>query len=284
MKFRFRAPQLCLLTTAILTLVEVVLRTVAMFTLYDTEVGYFDASAVTTLMTVLSFAGALLPIAFSVATPPNALPTEWREPRKYIAAIPPFACFALCGAWTLYQTVLGSFSQLLLLFSGVLALLAAFYFLLVLGRSMGSRMSNTTLAAIGYAPIFWALLSVAETYTDQFTTMNSPIKLGLQFGFLGVMLLTISELRFRLNKPLPRAALCFHAISIFFCLTGSIPTLIALGAGILKTPMHTAYALGLLGAGIYAAARLTVYVLSYRLPADGEASAETAEPIDGSAA
>ncbi len=284
MKFRFRAPQLCLLTTAALTLIGIALRTVAMFTLYDTEVGYFDASAVTTIMTVLSFVGAILPIALSILIPKQTLPTTWHEPRKYIAAIPPFVCFTLCGVWTLYQVTLTGFSNILLLVSGVFALLSAFYAFLVLGKSMGGRIKNTTLSAVGYAPIFWALLSIAETYTDQFTTMNSPIKLGLQFGFLGVMLFIISELRFRLDKPLPRAALCFHAIAAFFCLTGSIPTLIALAAGILKTPMHTAYALGLLGAGIYAAARLAIYVFSYKLPAEDEMPTETAVPSDGSVA
>lgn len=284
MKFRFRAPQLCLLSAAVLTVIGIALRTVAMFTLYDKEVGYFDASVITTLMTVISFIGAILPLAFSILTPKQTLPTVWHEPRKYIAAIPLFVCFTLCGVWTLYQAYLASFSNILLLISGVLALLSAFYAFLVLGKSMGGHIKNTALSAIGYAPVFWALLSIAETYTDQFTTMNSPIKLGLQFGFLGVMLFTISELRFRLDKPLPRAAIFFHSVAVFFCLTGSIPTLIALAVGILKTPMHTAYALGLLGAGIYAAARLTIYVFSCKLPTEHDIPTETDGTPDGATA
>ena len=280
MKFRSRVPQLCLILTIGLTLIGVGLRTAAMFTVFDTEVGYFDTSILSTLITVCSFVAAILPLVLAIITPKHVLPEVWHEPRKYIAAIPPFVCFILCGAWTLYQAALASFSNVLLLCSGVLSLLSALYALLVLGKAMGGRIQSTTLSAIGYAPIFWALISIAETYTDQFTTINSPIKLGLQFGFLGVMLFTVSELRFRLDKPLPRAALCFHAIAVFFCLTGSIPTLVALSAGILDTPVHTAYALGLLGAGIYAAARLTVYVLSYKSSFDTNASGEASKTYE----
>ena len=277
MKFRSRIPLLYLIVTAALTLVGIGLRAVAMFTVFDTEVGYFDASVITVLMTAVSFVGAILPIVLSFFIPQDTLPTHWHEPRKNIAAIPALVCFMLCGGWTLYQAFLGSFSNRLLSVSGALALLSTLYPLLVLAVSIGRPIKNTTLSAIGFLPIFWALISLAETYTDQFTTMNSPIKLGLQFGFLGVMLFTVSELRFRLDKPLPRTALCFHAIAVFFCLTGSIPTLIALAAGILKNPVHTAYALGLVGSGIYAAARLAIYVYDSMTSSESTVGDETEE-------
>ena len=259
MKIKPITARLCLWSSAVLTFVGVILRTVAMFTCFDTEAGYFNDSLHTTLVTILSFAAALLPMILSIATPKGTLPTVWPEPKRDLAPVLPFALFTSSGVWILWQYVSDSQDNILLLLAGGLSLVAALYDLLLISRSAGKGINVNALAAIGYAPIFWSLLSVAETYTDQFTTMNSPIKLGLQFGFLSVALTMVAELRFRLGKSTPRAALCFHAIALYLCLTGSIPTLIALAAGILNRPIHGAYALALLGAGVYAAFRLVYY-------------------------
>ncbi|MBE6558938.1 MAG: hypothetical protein E7661_08055 [Ruminococcaceae bacterium] len=247
--------KICLLSAGVLTLLGVILRTVAMFVCYDGEVGYFDSTPLSLLLTILSFAAALLPLPLTLLIPKGSLPTTWPIFKRNIVAVVPFALFAVAGGWTLWVGVSGDSATMLLL-SGILALASALYYIMTTGKT-----APHLVAWIGYLPILWGLISMAETYTDQWTTMNSPIKLALQFGFLGVMLVTVSELRFLLGKPAPRASLCFHSIAIYFCLTGSIPTLVALAAGILDRPIHGAYALGCLGVGIYAAVRLVVYLL-----------------------
>lgn len=255
MKIKPTAAKLCLLSAAVLTLLGIVLRTVAMFTCFDTEVGYFNASLLSTLLTVLSFAAVLVPAVLAVVTPKDSLPTAWPEPRRNVAPLFPCVTFILSALWMLLSITSEQSTGTLALVASILALVAGlYYFLLILGR-----LPVNALSAVGYAPILWALFAVAETYTDQFTTMNSPIKLILQFGFLSVMLMTTSELRFRLSKAAPRAALCFHCIALFFCLNAAIPTLIALAAGILDRPIHGVYGLALLGAGVYVAFRLVFY-------------------------
>ncbi len=275
MKIKSLTARLCLITAAALSLAGAILRTVAMFICFDTEVGYFDASLLSTLLTVLSFAAVLLPAALCVATPKDTLPSVWPEPHRSFAPVLPFALFMASGLWMLLQVNSGQSANKILLIAGILALVAGLYYLLLII----DRLQANALSAVGYAPILWALLSVAETYADQFTTMNAPVKLSLQFGFLSVMLLTTSELRFRLSKPAPRAALCFHCIALFFCLNGSIPTLIALAAGILDRPIHGAYALALLGVGIYAALRLIFY-FTIHAPEAVTSEEESAEATD----
>ena len=78
------------------------------------------------------------------------------------------------------------------------------------------------------------LAATWETYTDPFIAINSPIKVGLQLGFLGLACMTITELRFRLGKPLPRFAAALTSIGVFCTLNGSIPVLVGTGVGTLN--------------------------------------------------
>ena len=81
--------------------------------------------------------------------------------------------------------------------------------------------------------------------------MNSPVKTDLQLAFLGFMFICLAELRFRVGRPMPRYSLAFLAIGSYTCLVGSIPLLIATGAGILENFSHLLYAAVLLCAGLY---------------------------------
>lgn len=270
--------RICAATALVLTLFGIILRTVAMFVCYDREVGYFDATPLATLLTVLSFAAVLCPIVLTIATPKSALPDVWPRPRHDLSPLLPAVLFILSGILIIATTISDGSSSPLALAAGLLGLFSSIYYILL---SRGK--STSALSVIGYLPILWGLLAVAETYTDQMTTMNSPIKLSLQFGCLGLMLMATSELRFIMRKPAPRAALCFHSLALFFCLSGSIPTLIALVAGILTRPIHGAYALALLGAGIHAAFRL-VYYISVPVEAETSVSVSEAEASESTAA
>lgn len=272
---------------AALTLVGVILRTVAMYVCFDREVGYFDSSFLPTLLTVLSVVAALLPILLAILTPKGSLPTVWPEEKRGLIAVLPLLLCAISGFLMLWASTNASASTTLLTCTAVLTLFSALYYFLVTAQALGKRANTNAVAAIGYAPVLWGLFAMAETYTDQFTTMNSPIKLGLQFGFLGVMLVTISELRFRLHKPTPRASLCFHCIAMFFCFTGSIPTLIyllptLLGAAPANAAAHCAYALVLLGVGAYATVRLCFYITAS--PIEASETSETAETAEAPSA
>ncbi len=269
--------KVCLYVTAALTLVCVILRTVAMLTCFDSELGYFNTSdtSLPTILTVLSFATVLLSIILSIATPKDTLPTLWPEPRHNAIATIPFILFGVAGAWHLWIAVSAGLANKLLLIAGLLAMLSALYYI-----STATKASAPTASALGFLPILWGLISVAETYTDQFTTMNSPVKLGLQFGLLGMMLATTAELRFRLNKPAPRTALCFHSIAVFFCFTGSVPVFVAILAGKWDQAVHAPYALALMGAGIYIAFRFATYFFANtpQVVTDDAAMGESADP------
>jgi hypothetical protein len=162
----------------------------------------------------------------------------------------------------------------MLLATALLGIPAAFYY--VISSASGDR-SPDWVSMLGFIPVIWCITAVADLYFDPFVTMNSPIKVSLQMGFLGFMAATLGELRFRIGRSLPRLALVFFSLSGFTCLTAAIPLLVATGAHILDHPLHLMYAAVLLVAGLYS---LYLLFLHTRLPLPAEAQTSIPESPD----
>ncbi len=246
-------PRLCFALTAALTLLGATLRTVCMLTVFDEAVGYFNKGILSTLSTVLYFVGVLTPAVCAAFIPKGALPTalhtRFRLPAAFLWGLS-LIVFAVFGVLHLLDIgVLATAPLSLRTLPVWLALPASLYFFL--SCNCGSSRYPDWLSLVGFLPVLWCVLSVAETYTDQFTAMNSPIKVGLQLGFVGLMLILTSELRFRLGKPLPRAAVALMGIGATFALNGALPVLIGTGARVLNNTLHLLYAAVLLCGGLY---------------------------------
>ena len=97
-------------------------------------------------------------------------------------------------------------------------------------------------------------------------------------GFLGFMLMVLAELRFRVNKPMPRYSVAFLSIGSYTCLVGSIPLLIAVCAGAVNHFRHTLYAAVLLCAGLYGLYLLFRYTASPLPPPSDTAEETPADP------
>ena len=240
-------PRLCFLLTAILTLAAVILRTVAMLSQFDTEVGYFNPSVAVTLNHALYFVTAALLVGMALFIPKNTLPTELCIPVRPLAAIPvglALAAFTVAALIICVPTATGR----MILAPTLLGLPAAVYFFLSANRS--GRYSDP-LSLAGFLPLVWSVTAIAELYFDRYITMNSPIKVSLHMGLLGFIFIILFELRFRIGRAAPRAALVAFGLGSFACLNGSIPLLVATGARILQKPLHVLYAVVLLTAGLY---------------------------------
>ena len=257
--------RLCFLLTAVLTLLGTTVRAVCMLVAFDASVGYFNSSRLVALSTILYFLGVLTPIVCAILISKGALPQTLRTPNRLSAAF----------LWGLSLIVFAVFGLINLInISAVavkvntlpiwLALPAALYFILSANRQ-DSRYPDW-LSLVGFLPIFWCIAAVADTYTDQFTAMNSPIKVGLQLGFVGLMLILTSELRFRLGKPLPRTATALLGIGSFLAMCGAVPVLIGTGAHILNNSLHMLYAAVLLCGSLYGLFMLFRYTYSASTP------------------
>ena len=270
-------PRLCFALTAALALLGAVLRAVCMLTAFDESVGYFNKGLLPTLSAVLYFAGALLPILCAAFIPKNTLPntlhTRLRLPAAFLWGLS-LIVFAVFGTMYLLDVkALGITPITAVRYLPVLLALPASLYFFLSGNRQTDRYPDW-LSLVGFLPVLWCVLSVAETYTDQFTAMNSPIKIGLQLGFVGLTLILTSELRFRLGKPLPRAAVALMGIGATLALNGSIPVLVGTGARVLDNDLHMLYAVVLLCGGLYGLYVLLQYTC---LPAPACESAETTQ-------
>lgn len=242
-------PKLTLLLFAVLTLASACVRTVALFTHFDADVGYFDATALPIISRILYAAAVILPLVACLLIPKDALPSRLGGQRDVAPLIP------LIGSLFFGVSMLigGRFvAGRLLLALCIGAFLCALFFLLWL-LDMKNRQ---LLALIGFIPVLWSMVGVAQTYGDPYTAMNSPIKLSIQFGLIGFMLAMTAELRYLLDHPQPRMYLYLHGASFFLCITGSVPYLAALSGGIVSDTMHPLYAVFLLGAGLFSLIRM----------------------------
>ena len=255
-----RMPRLSFFLMLGVTVLGVILRTAALLTSFDTAVGYFDLGFLSVAARACYFIAPAIAIVTALCIPKGVLPTELSIRAKAPVAYVTGVSLVVFGVASLALTLPAKTMTA----PAILALPAAAYFLLSAGRT--GRFSSG-LSAFGFAPVLWAMAAIAQTYGDRYTTMNSPIKLALQFGFVGVMLLFCAELRFRLGKPLPRMAVALFSISIFTTLNASLPILLATVLGVLTNTLHTLYAVALLCVGLYALFMLGCYLFD-RTPDD----------------
>ena len=255
-------PRLFGLISATLALLGTVLRSVCMLVSFDAAVGYFNQGLFPVLSDALYFLTVIVTITLVLLMPKDTLPTvlydHGRPPVAHLLGLI-LAAFTIGVLTTCYQDRTGNF----LTFPMVLGIFSSLYFF-VTGRKSGRFTDQASL--LGFIPVIWCVTAAWETYTDQFTTMNSPVKIGLQMGFLGLAFILVAELRFRLGKALPRLAAALMGIGLFFTLNGSIPVLVGTGAGVLDNTLHFLYASVILCGGIYGAILLLRSLCTTREP------------------
>ncbi len=217
-------PCIAFWSVAALTLAAACLRTVAFCTGYDGDIGYFRSGTVTVVYRILAFCAVLIPTVCGMLIPEGILPAPHRDAgRDSLAVLPLIACAMTTPFFLLNSSVKGTVSVL----CTVLALCSAAHFLLaVLGA--GSR---STRGVLGFAVILLCMLIIGLTYNDPYVTMNSPVKLTVQFACAGAMLGMTADLRMLLEKPAPRLALSVLSAAAFFGVAGAAPCVIARIAG-----------------------------------------------------
>lgn len=114
--------------------------------------------------------------------------------------------------------------HLIEIFSGILA---AAYFFTALSpacRKAGWRV------LLGFCPVIWSVIKLAEVYFDFYHPMNEPTKVTVMLALITAMLALLQELRMMLDRHQPRLALLFHNCAVLLCGIGGISGMIAYAA------------------------------------------------------
>ncbi len=232
----------------VLALLGAILRTVCVLTQFDAEVGYFNNGWLSLASRALYFVAVACFAVGAIALPKKSAVSGLTSRAHTLTA---YLLALVLAGFAVGAVIIGKASgemRTLLPMAGA-AILSAVYFAIT---ALHDERTSDRLAVLGFVPVLWSILSIGETYVDPYTTINSPLKLALQTGFLGFMVLMTAELRFRLGKPSPRRAICLHAVAAFTCLTGAVSTLAGFAAGIKMDSLYPLYAAALLAAGLYA--------------------------------
>ncbi|MBE6538089.1 MAG: hypothetical protein E7671_01315 [Ruminococcaceae bacterium] len=256
---------------AVLAIVGIVLRTLALYTVYDSEIGYYRSGALLPML----FNAMIIPTIIGVISMLFFLP---RSAEKKLAlsagtlslriaaafalvtsAVPAFYVFlGMMGDTVLYSVPTVGTGAVIDAFTMIFGVLSVIYFALVIAKKTDRGEGHVY---FGYAVILFILMILAKTYFDFNTTMNSPNKLLLQITLMSVMLYFLLELRFSLGNAAPRA---YSAVSLVsFCLTAvcSVPGIIAYFAGIFIKEEYLVYHIAVLGFGIYIAVRFVSFCI-----------------------
>jgi hypothetical protein len=212
-------------SSLILSLIAALLFTAAYFISFDSYIGYFSTSAIlpgiamsVTLLTLAWIFSSLLII------PKNSVRTDavpYGKGSKFTSAV----CFAGFVIYTLYRLIfsrtIATVPGLLTFFCIIAGALASIYFLMT-ALNKGSASARVY---AGFAPEFWAALSMTEAYLNKNIAMNNPFKIAQMMAMLSLMLFMIYELRFLLGRAMPRLFLAFALAGVLVSSVFIIPFL-----------------------------------------------------------
>lgn len=218
------------------------LRTAALFGDYDAAIGYYRTSAVLPdvfhVLTVVSVVIALALVLFLRGkTLKSSLPTLG-APSKISALTLMIALAALALYYmyllaapekAVYGSVVSGASSAVWVIAFICAIPGVIYFLAL---ALGKKKKGEAQALLGFFVIFFVLMSLAATYFDFTTAMNSPNKLLLQVSYMAVMIYMLFELRYFLGRAKPKAYGAVSLAALYLCFTVSVPGIIAFFAGI----------------------------------------------------
>ena len=266
-------PRLCFILTFALSLISVTLRSLCMVFYFDADPGYFAADFMPMLSNALYFVAVAAVMICVCLIPKNSLPTElhtyMRAPLSIMLGLGlvifTVLSFALCFA---------SRKSNFMIAPAALGILASLYYFCSATRN--GRYPDG-LSILGYLSVFWCVAGIGEIYFDRYTAMNSPVKISLLFALIGFMFIVLGEMRFRVDRAMPRYSIFLLSVGSFAALTGSIPLLVAMGVGKLDSIRLLLYSAVLIVVGFYGFYLLLQYVFG---PAEETAQETVEEPAE----
>jgi len=265
--------KICFYSAVIIAFLSVILLTASVFTAYDTSENYLQKTFLPIIFTCCVVIGVLFSVATlfiipkgelngdSPLTHPVSVASGLCAITLMIAAIVIYgAAFDIGGLASTFSGISNN-PQPLLVVCGIFTLISAVYFVLNCFMTSEDRKYNLTL--VGFALPITAILFVAITYFDISVSINAHIKILFHYSMISFMLWSLYELRALIGKAMPRVYFALGLITVIFSSASSIPWLIGFIAGRLDGPINPSYiiySLVSLGACVYCAVRLYVFV------------------------
>lgn len=242
----------------VLSIAALLLRVVALFTVFDGKEYFFSASQLPSAFVILTLASLLVFLLFAIFARKVLAPgnVERTELSLYFSSA--FLTLSLAVlAFLSVLSAIGTQTPLMPLFHAALAVLAVFsavYFLLFL--------KNVTVAAtaprayLALAPALFSLTAAILLYFDRSTQMNTPAKLLALATFIALAFVFLVECRAYAIGALPARRYLSLAIGFYFSITASLPNLVYTLVRGDELMLSSAYDFALFAFALYFLARL----------------------------
>ena len=224
----------------ILGAVSTALRTVALLTAFDTNIGYFDEGAAITQIDRIVLIIAVVYGAIITATiKKNIAFTSAKVPTAISISFSFASAFAFVMAAALFGIICLTDNSPLNLAVLVSLILSAAYFIYRGVRRTDPSGSPLNLMALFPAAACW-LIIVLEMF-NMYIPTNAPEKINLTFALMMAALSTIEIAKSDAVSASPRLLLFSMYSSCLLCAYFAIPGLIAITANVIKHPQYMIY-------------------------------------------
>jgi hypothetical protein len=218
---------------------------------YDKSTNYFTANSILfPLATALAILTFVLAVATALMTPKETVVASSPFGANLLVALPSAIGFG-CGAIFSVLEFAKSNSTLFLV-AAVLLLLSAAHVLLCETERKSSL--------LGFIPPVACALLIAILYFDISLEMNAPMKVVAQCALLPLMLYFTTELRYLLERELPRLYLALALSSIAAASLCALAVPVAFLTGVLENTNCLAASLVAIGANITILLKLKRYL------------------------
>ena len=266
-----------------LSIICSILRTISIFTAFDTKVDYFFADALLPrIHLALMFISALFFILIFLLIPKNSLPVFC----PFGSSMDSFAS-ASCGfvymisTAMLYITMRQDMNILsyAIIISGIAA---AIFFIIDAFTSPSGFITLKILLSMCVAANI--LLLIVREYMNYYLAINAPNKLLFFLSFAAFAVFIIQAIKFKVDAASPRFFVCSALFSGLLCSASAIPGMICHYGKVLNDSTFLIYYFINLAFALYSFTRLHSYIKFVSIipkisiePENAEASEENAE-------
>ncbi len=211
------------LTALILTAILSALRCLSLFLFYAPELGYFNSSPITSMITALYIASAIWLFSALIFIPKDTVSTEFISDNRVLKSGAAFA--AVMFVFAFLSPLINGAKGLKEIFTAVLFLASAVFFIL---SAIGNKSLGSAKAALSLALILSLILELASIYFDMRIAMNSPHTILGSLNIMASMAFFLCETRIHLGKPLPTLHLASGLTAFMFGASYAISSLVYL--------------------------------------------------------
>ncbi len=246
-----------IITTLAATLAGIDLRIVSLIKYYDKDIGYFKSDALLpTIFHIFCACVLVFCITALFSLPKKAFLDTAPDGKNLFYRISAIFCAFISGADLVNSArqLSGSVSPSALdTIRAFLCVLGIIYFA---AGAIPQKAKGTARVLLGYGTIFYVALTLAKSYFDFYTTMNSPNKLLLQITFMLIMLFLLCEARAFLGISMPRGHFAAALLTSFFAFVCSVPAIASYIMGIFTNKEYFIPHIICFGFGVYSLAHL----------------------------